>query len=568
MYFRKLKNHKIRNMKVTVNNITLDLFNGAKVKDAILSYYAQKKEKCPDPMPVIEDKYGNVVEADGELAEGSKLYIKEKKNKSFLTLLLFFTILSSVLMFSCSTTGKTISDQKGEKQAVIFAVNDMHAAIDNFPRLAYIVDSLRAKYPDMLLVSAGDNQTGNPVNDQYPEKGLPMIRLMNALKFNLSAVGNHEFDTGQEGFGYLTHKADFPFICANVKENDSLNVKIKPYEIIKLKNGLKLAFLGLIQINRNGIPDSHPDKVRGFTFESAFKIAPKYLWLRDKSDIFIALTHLGFESDVKLAETMPAGLDLIIGGHSHTRIAKEQVFNNILITQAGSKLKYGTLIILTRQEDGSLQKTMKLLDINKSGKEDPTIRTMVDKFNDNPGLKEIIATATGDFTSHEELGYLMADAQRSAANADMAFVNTGGVRISHLAKGPVSVMDIYKLDPFGNALVVTELTGHEIIALLSAAYKMDGRHLPYPSGVNITVNNDENGTLPKISLFTEDGKALDLNKTYSVAMNDYMTQVYKYKHADPGHSLFITTAEATVSYLKKIKKIKNYNGVSRIHFNN
>ena len=127
-----------------------------------------------------------------------------------------------------------------------------------------------------------------------------------------------------------------------------------PYKIITLPNGLKLAFLGLLQINQNGIPDTHPDNTKGFTFRSPFETAHEYLYLKDQSDIFIALTHLGFENDVKLAETMPAGIDLIIGGHSHTRVDKEQIHNGILITQAENKLKYGTLIKLTVKSDGTL----------------------------------------------------------------------------------------------------------------------------------------------------------------------------------------------------------------------
>ena len=270
----------------------------------------------------------------------------------------------------------------------------MHATIDNFPKLAYIVDSLHAIYPDMLLVGAGDNQTGNPVNDQYPEKGLPMIELMNAVGFDLSAVGNHEFDSRPEGFSNLTHKANFDFICANMSTNDSHNMKVNPYKIITLPNGLKLAFLGLLQINQNGIPDSHPDNVKGFTFRSPFETAPEYLYLKDQSDIFIALTHLGFENDVQLAETMPAGIDLIIGGHSHTKVEKEQIHNGILITQAENKLKYGTLIKLTIKSDGTLQRNMELIDIKNSKNEKPSIRAMVDKYNDNPALKE------SDFNSY------------------------------------------------------------------------------------------------------------------------------------------------------------------------
>lgn len=81
-----------------------------------------------------------------------------------------------------------------EAEIVILSVNDMHSSIDQFPRFAAMVDSLKAVYPDMLLFSAGDNRTGNPVNDQYNPVNYPMITLMNNVGFNLSAVGNHEWD--------------------------------------------------------------------------------------------------------------------------------------------------------------------------------------------------------------------------------------------------------------------------------------------------------------------------------------------------------------------------------------
>jgi 5'-nucleotidase / UDP-sugar diphosphatase len=554
-------------MKITVNNIQLELHNGARVKDAVLKYYSQKGQPIPKPFPTVEDRYGNTVDSDGELTEGDTLIINEERKKSFSLPLLLLAALASMLLCSFCYGKKIITGKDGEKQAVIFAVNDMHAAIDNFPKLAYVVDSLRAIYPDMLLVSAGDNQTGNPVNDQCPEKGLPMIELMNAVDFNLSAVGNHEFDSRQKGFASLTHKAQFEFLCANVIPNDSLGMKLSPYKIITLPNGLRLAFFSLLQINQNGIPDTHPDNTKGFTFLDPFKTAKEYMFLKEKCNILIALTHIGFESDVMLADSMPAGIDLIIGGHSHTLVKKEQVHNGILITQAGSKLKYGTLITLTVNSDGSLKRSMQLIDIKDSKNEKPAIRAMVDKYNDNPALKQVIATATDNFTRYEELGYLMADAQRDAAKADIALVNPGGVRIDNLPKGPVTVMNVYQLDPFGNELVLTRLTGNEIHALMVAAFSIDDRDALYVSGIRTKVTTDANHNLTGILLLNDDGTPLDLGKTYSVAMNNYMTQVYKYQHADPGQSLFITTADATIQYLKKIQNIKSYKGEKRVQIN-
>lgn len=551
-------------MKITVNNTLLDLFNGAKVRNAILNYYTQKGMSLPKNLPVVEDAYGNELAYDGELSSGNTLVIRSANNNNTLFSKLVFVLFATTLLVGCNLGKKKNSSAQAGKEAVIFAVNDMHASIDYFPKLAFIVDSLRAIYPDMLLVAAGDNQTGNPVNDQHPEKGLPMIELMNAVGFNLSAVGNHEFDSRPKGFSNLTHKANFDFICANVSVHDSLNMVIHPYKIFTLPNGLKLAFLGLLDIGENGIPSSHPDNVRGFSFRLPFDVAPEFIKLKKDNDILIALTHLGFENDVLLAETMPKGIDLIIGGHSHTKVEKEQIHNDVMITQAERKLKYGTLIHLNAFADGTLKRKMELIDIRNTKSEKPSVRAMVDVFNDNPVLKEVISTAMDDFSSYEELGYLMADAQRDAANADIALVNPGAVRIDHLDKGPISILNVYQLDPFGNDLTITELTGTEIRNLMLAAFSVDEELPIYPSGIKTKLQIDDQSNLKNVALFAENGSPLDMNKSYSVAMNDFMTQVYKYQHSNAGQSLFIETADATIDYLKKVQNVRSYRGEKRV----
>jgi 5'-nucleotidase/UDP-sugar diphosphatase len=551
-------------MKITVNDTLLELHYGARVKDAVQRYYVQSGRRIPKRLPAVEDRYGNSVAPDGELTDGNVLFIRTRRRKKATPLILILAVLSAGALSACGSLKHAETGMPPAREAVIFAVNDMHAAIDNFPKLAYIVDSLKSLYPDMLLVAAGDNQTGNPVNDQYPEKGLPMIELMNATGFDLSAVGNHEFDTGPEGFSTLTGKAKFSFICANLVTDKRFDFHIEPYKIITLPNGLRLSFLGLLQVSQSGIPDTHPDNARDFVFLSPYETAREYLWLKDSSDIFIALTHLGFEDDVKLAETLPAGLDLIIGGHSHTRVEKEQVHNGILITQAENKLKYGTLIRLVVSSDGTVQKSMQLIDIRNSKNEKPAIRAIVDKYNDNPVLNQVIATATDNFSSSEELGYLMADAQRAAAGADIALMNPGGVRIDRLSKGPVTIKNVYELDPFGNELVVTKLTGEEVLSLLKAAWPVDDKSPVYPSGITIKVKVNQDRDLEELTVMTENGEPLDKNRVYSVAMNSYMTQVYNYQHSDPGQSLFFTTAQALINFLKEQKEIRSYRGEKRI----
>jgi 5'-nucleotidase len=159
----------------------------------------------------------------------------------------------------------------------------------------------------------------------------------------------------------------------------------------------------------------------------------------------------------------------------------------------------------------------------------------------------------------------MADAQRDAAGADIALMNPGGVRIDRLDKGPVTIKNVYQLDPFGNELVVTKLTSGEIYSLMHAAWPVDDKSPVYPSGVITELKIDSKGDLEDLTVLTENGTPLEMNRIYTVAMNSYITQVYKYQHSDPGQSLFISTADALISYLKKQKIVRSYRGEKRIH---
>ena len=111
-----------------------------------------------------------------------------------------------------------------ETELVILSVNDIHADIDMFAKFATMVDSLRAIYPGMLLFSAGDNRTGNPVNDQYDPVNYPMIELMNQTGFDLCAIGNHEWDANIMNLRNDIERAQFPFclrqcLCSPVVES-------------------------------------------------------------------------------------------------------------------------------------------------------------------------------------------------------------------------------------------------------------------------------------------------------------------------------------------------------------
>lgn len=463
----------------------------------------------------------------------------------------------SMLFSGCKTTPK--EDKKpgpaGEIEVNILSVNDMHASIDQFPKFASMVDSLRAIYPDLLVFSAGDNRTGNPVNDQYDPVNYPIIALMNEVGFNLSAVGNHEWDGEIESLHNDLERADFPFICANVFIPDDVNLDIEPFVIIE-NQGLKLAVVGAIEVRHDGIPGAHPDKLKEVSFKNAKVVLPDYKYLKNQSDALLLLSHCGFEDDMELAEANP-WLDAIIGGHSHTLIEHPSETNGVLITQSGSHLKNATLMTLKFKDGKLVGKSAKVLNVNAVRKEKTEIRNMVDEFNDAPALNEAIATALTRFENPEEIGCMMTDAICEITGADFAFQNTGGVRVNYLKKGPISVKDVYSIDPFNNDVVVYQMTGAQVKHFILNSYRKNGGFPSYVSGMTYTVSEDG-----KSVWIEADGDNFSTKKTYQVAFNDYMASTVDVQSIDEGRSTFMTSEEMIIAFLKKHKTV-DYQGVSR-----
>ena len=150
---------------------------------------------------------------------------------------------------------KQQAQPSGVSTLAVVGLNDIHANIDQLPRIAFMVDSMRAIYPNLLLLAAGDLQTGNPINDNFQPKGLPIIELMNEMHFDASALGNHEFDLGQHGLGDISHRAKFPFLSANVFPSPSYGIALKPYKIFTMPDGTRVSVVGLLQLGELGIPD-------------------------------------------------------------------------------------------------------------------------------------------------------------------------------------------------------------------------------------------------------------------------------------------------------------------------
>ncbi len=455
--------------------------------------------------------------------------------KIFLSLLLATTF----LFVSCG--------DKEIHEVQILAVNDMHANIDDFPHLAFVADSLRSLYPEMILVSAGDNRTGNPYNDYNPtQPNAPMVNLMNELHFDVCCLGNHEFDNGAMGMRYLTQKANFPIICANVDVSKVLGVKVDPFAIIE-KNGVKVGFLGLLETTNNNIPMALPKNMTDFTFVDPIEKAMESTEYRAQCDVFVALTHIGKDSDTILASKMPC-LDLIIGGHSHNLI-EPYLYKNVMVSQAKSKLRYANFFKIKVQGGKVIEREGVTINLQKSSSDD-RFEAMVAEVNSNPYFKKVVGHAEDHFTDKCALGLLMTEASREVAGADIAFQNPGGVRLDNLLAGDITLNDVYLLDPFSNDIFVYDMTKEQVRNFILKSSQMD-YGLTHVAGVHYTATVDAEGCIVELKdvFFDED------KDVYRVSMNSYMSSSFMPEALTEPQFVDQNSIEAVLSYLEHHKTV-------------
>ena len=464
-----------------------------------------------------------------------------------------FTMTWLVLMLAVITYAE-------KREIHILAANDMHAQIEVFPQLAALADSLRTIDPSLLIFSAGDNRTGNPINDKYILQGYPMVALMNQVGFNGSALGNHEFDA--LSLRRLIGLSNFRYICANAFPSDSSGLKIVPCQVFDVE-GLKVGVIGCIQLNPKGIPSTHPDNLKGISFKPAEEVIPQYEYLSKECDATILLSHLGYPDDIKMAEKFP-WLDLIIGGHTHTQLNGNEVKNGVLITQNRNKLHRVTYITLTVEDGKVVDKKAEYIDVRKYPKTVKVVEEMARFYNDNPTLRRILAIADTPFEAREELGCMMCDAFMEETGAEIGIVNPGGVRIESHPQGDITVRDVLEMDPFDNHAVVLELTGNEIAHMMLTYCHNTLYSLPYVGGITCEITLEEQfpEKIKSIKLLTLDGKKLNMKKKYKVVTNNYIPATSEIPEGSD-HILNLETSDIIMQFLEK-KKVVSYQGVSRL----
>lgn len=243
-----------------------------------------------------------------------------------------------------------------EVSLTILHTNDVHSQLDPFPAnhpkypgmggaeaRARLISMLRVEDPELLLLDAGDMFQGTPYYNYF--KGVPELKIMNALGYDAGTLGNHEFDNGTSGLASVIPIAKFPILNCNYGlDGTELKGLIRSYNIFKRK-GLRVGVFG-VGINLQGLVDR---KLSGNIVyndaETAALRISKMLRVEKKCDLVICLSHIGFEyngnqiSDLKLARKSE-NIDIIIGGHTHTFLDEPVIETNsigkkVLVSQAG-----------------------------------------------------------------------------------------------------------------------------------------------------------------------------------------------------------------------------------------
>ena len=496
-------------------------------------------------------------------------------------------LLAMAMLLGCAALAESAALTR---DVVVLFTSDAHCGIDQgfgYAGLAAMRDSLEDAGNHVVLVDNGDAIQGEPIGTLTT--GEAIIELMNTVGYDIAIPGNHEFDYGMDRFLELTAKANFPYISANFNKEGEL--VFAPY-VIKEFDGVKIAFVGMTtpKTITSSTPKYFQDEQGNFVYGFMQDETGEKLYAAIQSAVdaaraegaayVIALGHMGNEASCSpwtYADVMGAttGIDAFLDGHSHDTDQVEMLNKDgetVLRSGCGTKLAgVGCLRISTK---GELSTDLYLWNNDVAAPELLGIRnaaydavtaaagTLSDKLNEVVAKTAVELTINDPVAKKDDgspirivrsaetnLGDLCADAYRDQSGADVAFVNGGGIRTS-IKAGDITLGNILKVHPFGNAMCVIEVSGQQILDAL----EWGARAVPSESGgflqvsgltyeihtyIESTAVADENTMFAgvtgerRVQNVKIGGEDIDPEKTYTLASHNYML-----KNGGDGYSMF------------------------------
>jgi 5'-nucleotidase len=384
------------------------------------------------------------------------------------------------------------------KKFTILHSNDMHgdfltevkegsqSLIGGLALLSGYVNKVRHEEKNVLYVISGDMLQGSLIDSEY--QGISTMEIMNYLAPDAVSLGNHEFDYGLPQLLFLEKMANFPIVTANIYIEKYGKRLMRPYLILKM-DGFDIMLIGII--TEKVLDALKSDRLVG-SFISLEDAAHEVgvitdAYKNDDIDLTILLTHIGYESDIELAKLLKPewGVDLILGGHSHTILKQPTTVNDILIAQAGvGTNQIGRFDIIVDDDTNSIVDwKWQLIPIEEGIAEpDMKLKEYIDSFAAEIDRKynSIICKFT-DVMTHParevetSLGDLFPDALAEIAECDVMLVGSGSIRSKEL--GPAVTLKEYRsCFPFKDYLSRFTINGAQLKRIFAHIMRPENRN--------------------------------------------------------------------------------------------
>ncbi|WP_462410891.1 bifunctional 2',3'-cyclic-nucleotide 2'-phosphodiesterase/3'-nucleotidase [Neobacillus sp. Marseille-QA0830] len=493
----------------------------------------------------------------------------------------------------------------------LLGINDLHGQLDTDTKVGdrlagsmeYTAAAIRqqeATNPNTLLVNAGDMIGGSPlISALFQDE--PTVEVLESLGMDVGTLGNHEFDEGIAELRRMMNGGehpkgtkgydgmDFPVVAANAFDKSTGKLITNEPYTIKEVAGQKIGFIGVIT---QETPDMIVTKGNeNLQITDEVEAINKYTAELKKQGVkaIVVLAHNPAAQDgytdlydaSRIAEKVDDEVDVIFSAHNH--VYNDKVVDNKLIVQAYS---YGSAFsdvdLLINPETGDIvKKEAEVVTVYQDQyTPDPEVSAIMKKYEDlvAPLKAQVVGNSSVNLVkaypsafvavgenADNGLGNLIADGMKQAMGSDFALMNGGGVR-ANLDAGEVTFGDLFSIQPFGNVLNKTNLSGADLREVLNKQITARGLDF-HIAGFKYTFTFDSAaGTGQVVDIFLPDGSKIDPNKEYSVVVNNYMYGNASYGILPLASGLEVGSddLQATVDYVKTLANPFEYKAEGRI----
>lgn len=370
---------------------------------------------------------------------------------------------------------------KRYRKLTLLHSNDMHGdfleeniddkLVGGVSLLSGYVNKVREEEPNTVYCIAGDMFRGSIIDAEY--QGISTIELMNVIAPDVVTLGNHEVDYGITHLLFLEKCAHFPIINANMHITTNGARLFSPC-LVKEIDGMKILFIGIL--TEQVLDQTRIDGLVG-TFVDIEEAAVEVgricnTYNRTDIDFTVLLTHIGWEEDRKLAERLdPAwGVDVIIGGHSHTFIEKPDIVNDILIVQAGTgtdQIGRFDIVVDTKRNNVESWEWSYIPIDDKHCPRDPAVEALLHSYKAKTDEKygRVVTRLSRKLThpyrrQETELGNLLSDIMQESLGVDVMMFASGSIRCEEM--GPVIMYsDLVVSVPYDDGIFMVTVNGKQ-----------------------------------------------------------------------------------------------------------